>query len=112
MDGGSALIRPGGGLLTTWRRDKAVYAATATGEKMLSATGLHPVVGWSGTEPFYLWQEGARLMWRRGEEATSAVFAEQGAFAAAASASVDGPSVVVWEGTTNGVKTIFARRVE
>ena len=111
MDGGNALVRPDGELLTAWRRDKSLFTSDGKGERLLSATGLHPVVGWNGKAPFYVWQEGAKLMWRR-EGKPAEVFAERGGFASVAMASPAEPGVVVWEGNANGGKTIFARRME
>ena len=111
MDGGSALVRPDGELLTAWRRDKSLFAADGKGERRLSALGLHPVVGWSQSAPFYLWQEGSKLMWRRGEQPAE-LFAAGGAFASVAAASPGKSAVVVWEGSAAGAKTIVARRIE
>ena len=111
MDGGSALVRPDGELLTAWRRDKSLFAADGKGERRLSALGLHPVVGWSQSAPFYLWQEGMKLMWRRGEQPAE-LFAAGGAFASVAAASPGKSAVVVWEGSAAGAKTIVARRIE
>ena len=56
-------------------------------------------------------QEGSKLMWRR-EGKPAEVFAERGGFASVAMASPAEPGVVVWEGSANGGKTIFARRME
>ena len=111
MDGGSALVRPDGELITAWRRDKTLFAADGKGERILSASGLHPVVGWSQSAPFHLWQEGTKLMARHGEQPTK-LFAAGGAFASVAAASPGQPPVVVWEGSAGGAKTIFARRIE
>ena len=111
MDGGSALVRPDGELLTAWRRDKSLFAADGKGERRLSGLGLHPVVGWSQSAPFYLWQEGSKLMWRRGEQPAE-LFAAGGAFASVAAASPGKSAVVVWEGSAAGAKTIVARRIE
>ena len=111
MDGGSALVRPDGELLTAWRRDKSLFTAEGNGERLLSAAGLHPIVGWSQAAPFYLWQAGAKLMWRRGDQPAE-LFAAGGAFASVAAAAPGKSPVVVWEGSANGAKTIFARRIE
>ena len=111
MDGGDALVRPDGKLFTAWRRDKTLFVADGQGERILSASGLHPVVGWNGTAPFYVWQEGAKLMWRRGDKPAE-LFAPSGAFASVAAAAPGQPAVVVYEGKVGGAKTIFARRIE
>ena len=111
MDGGTALVRPDGELLTAWRRDKLLFASDGKGERILSATGLHPVVGWNGNAPFYVWQEGAKLKWRRGDKPAE-LFAPNGAFASVAAAAPGQPAVVVYEGKVGGAKTIFARRIE
>ena len=111
MDGGDALVRPDGKLFTAWRRDKTLFVADGQGERILSASGLHPVVGWNGTAPFYVWQEGAKLMWRRGDKPAE-LFAPSGAFASVAAAAPGQPAVVVWEGNIDGAKSILARRIE
>ena len=111
MDGGSALVRSDGELLTAWRRDKSLFIAGGKGERLLSAAGLHPVVGWNGTSPFYVWQEGSKLMWRR-DDKPAELFAAGGAFASVAASPPGQPAVVVWEGNADGAKTIFARRIE
>ena len=111
MDGGDALVRPDGKLFTAWRRDKTLFVADGQGERILSASGLHPVVGWNGAAPFYVWQEGAKLMWRRGDKPAE-LFAPSGAFASVAAAAPGQPAVVVWEGNIDGAKSIFARRIE
>ena len=111
MDGGNALVLPDGELLTAWRRDKSLFASDGKGERLLSASGLHPVLGWNGNAPFYVWQESTKLMWRRGDKPAE-LFAPNGAFASAAAAAPGQPAVVVWEGNVGGAKTIFARRIE
>jgi BNR repeat-like domain len=111
MDGGHALVLPDGELLTTWRRDKSLFASDGKGERLLSAMGLHPVVGWNGNSPFYVWQEGKQLRWRQGDKPAE-LFASNGAFASVAAAAPSQPAVVVWEGNVDGAKTIFARRIE
>ena len=111
MDGGQIAFGTGGGLLTVWRRDKAIVAAGQTGESILSEQGLQPVVGAGGGAVYYLWQRGPRLMVKK-SSAEPAVLAESGAFAAMTSASPAATPVAVWESTRDGAKTIFAQRLE
>jgi hypothetical protein len=111
MDGGQLAFGKDDQLLTTWRRDKAVIAAGETGETLLSQQGLQPVVGVGSGTIFYLWQQGPMLMLKKGS-GEPAVFSENGAFPAIASASHATAPVVAWEATTNGVKTILAQTLE
>ena len=111
MDGGQIAFGTDGGLLTVWRRDKAIVAAGQTGESRLSEQGLQPVVGAGGGAVYYLWQRGPRLMVKK-SSAEPAVLAESGAFAAMTSASPAATPVAVWESTRDGAKTIFAQRLE
>ena len=111
MDGGSACVQPDGKLLTAWRRDKSLFAAGSKDEQLLSAAGLNPVVGWSGTGPFYIWQEGSKLKWRRGDN-PAGVFSPKGGFVSLAAAPAGKSPVAVWESDVGGMRTIFARRIE
>lgn len=111
MDGGQFAFGADGGLLSVWRRDKAIVAAGETGESVLSEQGLQPVVGVGGGTVFHLWQRGPRLMLKKGS-AEPVALAESGAFAAIASASPAATPVVVWESARDGAKTIFAQRLQ
>lgn len=112
MDGGHLVVTPAGEPLTAWRREMSIYAASKSGpEKLLSAQGMQPVVAYAKGTPYYLWQEGSKLMLQQGTERAK-VLADPGAFPAIASTSPNMPPVVVWESITNGVKTIMAQQLE
>jgi hypothetical protein len=111
MDGGQMAFGNEDRLLTVWRREKALFTADDRGETLLTSQGLHPVVGVGGGTTFHLWQNGSRLMIKKGS-AQPQVFAENGAFPAIASGSRVMPPIVVWESMTNGLKTILAQRLE
>jgi len=111
MDGGQLAFGMDGGLLSVWRREKAIVAAGETGETVLSEQGLQPIVVAGGGAVIYLWQRGAKLMMKRGS-AEAAVLAESGTFASAASASTTASPVVAWETSRDGAKTILAQRLE
>lgn len=104
MDGGSLA-----GPYTVWRRESLVYYTDdRPGEHMLSYEGRQPVVSLGKEGPYFAWQQGAKLMVKRGIQGKSAILAETGAFPAIAAASQSQAPIVVWESNTNGVKTILA----
>jgi hypothetical protein len=111
MDGGQLVFGANDELLTVWRRDGTIIASGGAAETVLSGAGLNPVVGAGNGTTLYLWQQGSKLMLKRGTS-SPVVFADNGAFAAIASASPASVPVVVWELATNGVKTIMAQRIE
>jgi len=111
MDGGQLAFDANDRLLTVWRRDKAIFAAGQTGESLVAGQGLHPVVGFTNGETFYLWQRGTKLMLKRGQ-AEAVVFVENGAFANIASGPANTSPIIVWESSMNGVKTILAKSLE
>ena len=111
MDEGQIAFDANDRLLTIWRRDKAIFAADETGEKLLAGQGLHPIVGFANGETFHLWQRGSKLMFKKGQ-ADAVVFAEGGAFASVASGLANATPLIVWESSMNGVKTILAQSPE
>lgn len=107
MDGGTIAFSPDGQMLTTWRREKTVFATDGTlSELRLADSALHSIVATGKGGAYYLWQDGDTLMLKKG--ASSPVrLADKAAFAAAASVPNRGP-VVVWESQANGANTILA----
>jgi hypothetical protein len=111
MDGGQLAFGADDGLLTVWRREKSVITAGESGERVLSAQGLQPVVGVGRGQVYFLWQQGLKLMLQAGASEPR-VLAEPGAFPVIASASPSAVPVTVWESTKDGAKTILAQRLE
>jgi len=111
MDGGQLAFGENDELLTVWRRERTIIASGGVDEKVLSGAGLNPVVGAGNGTTLCLWQQGSRLMLKKGSS-EPAVFADNGAFAAIASESPASAPLVVWESAVNGVKTILAQRIE
>lgn len=111
MDGGQLSFGVDDTLRSVWRRDKAIVAAGETGERVLSEQGLQPIVVSGSGTVFYLWQQGPKLMMKRGS-AAEAVLAESGAFASAASVSPTATPVIAWETSRGGAKTILVQRLE
>ena len=111
MDGGHLGFDPQGNLTTVWRREKAIIAAGESGEKLLSSQGLHPVLAIGSGGVQFIWQSGPRLMSKKGS-AEPVLFAEQGSFPAIDAGSPLSSPIVVWESSTNGLKTILARKLE
>jgi len=111
MDGGAIALDAGGKPLTTWRREKTVFATEGTRpEQRLADSALQSVVTTGKAGAYYLWQNGDSLMLKKG--ASSAVrLAERGAFPAAAPVPNRGP-VVVWESQANGANTILAEVID
>ncbi len=110
MDGGQLAFSPDGGLLTVWRREKALFAADESGETLLSGQGLQPVVGVGSGAVFRLWQQGRQLMLQKDSD-EPIVFNRNGAFASIASASAWATPVVAWESSIDGAKTIMVERL-
>jgi hypothetical protein len=105
MDGGGLA-----GVYSTWRRQNAVYYTDdQQAEQLLSAQGRQPVVGLGKAGPYFLWQQDSQLMLNQGLKVAPRVLAEVGAYPAIASAAQDAAPLAAWEGSTNGLKTIFAQ---
>lgn len=111
MDGGNLAFDGNGGLVSSWRRGESIFVARDAGEVMLSATGRHPAGVIAQDGPCYFWQQGSKLMLKRGK-AEPVVFAAPGAFVSVATLPKGGSPVIVWESMTNQVKTILAERLK
>jgi hypothetical protein len=105
MDGGSIA-----GSFSVWRSNAAVYYTdNQAGEHLLDVQGMQPVVAMGKAGAYFLWQKNSRLMLKAGTRGNPTVFAEAGAYPAIAAGSEYGIPIVVWESTTNVVKTILAQ---
>ena len=103
MDGGGLA-----GPYSVWRRNSTVFYTDAqTGEHLL-AEGKQPVIGIGNGIPYFVWQEGSRLMVNKGMVVKPIVLTERGAYPAITTATKDRAPIVVWESETNGVQTILA----
>ena len=81
---------------------------TTAPEKQLAANAAQPVAAYAGKMPPMLWEANGALMLQRGA-AAPARFAESAT--AASLASGEASSVIAWEGTVGGAKTILLARV-
>jgi hypothetical protein len=105
MDGGSIA-----GPISIWRRNAGVYYTDdKSGEHLLEVQGAQPVVAIGKAGACCLWQRNSQLMLNMGTGVKPTVFAEAGAYPAVAAGSEYQMPIVVWESTTNGVKTILAQ---
>lgn len=104
MDGGGLA-----GSYAVWRREDSVYySADRPGEHLL-ARGKQPVVGLGRAGPYFVWQDGLRLMVNKGILVNPAILAEGGTSPVITDATKDRGPIVFWESATNGVQTILAR---
>ena len=103
MDGGSLA-----GSYSTWRRGGAVYFTDNQSGEHLLADGRQPIVVVKNDAPYFVWQEGSRLMMNKGTVVKPIVLAESGAYPVMATGTKDLGPIVVWESATNGVQTILA----
>jgi hypothetical protein len=105
MDGGGLA-----GAYSIWRRQNAVYYTDdERSEHLLSAHGRQPVVGLGKAGPYFLWQNDSQLMLNQRLTVAPRVLSEAGAYPVIASATEESAPVVAWEGSMNGIKTIFAQ---
>ena len=103
MDGGSLA-----GRYTVWRRANSInHTDDRPGEHLLGP-GTQPVVGLSRAEPYFVWQDGLRLLVSKGTSVKPAVLAEGGASPVIADGTKNRGPIVFWESATNGAQTILA----
>jgi len=106
MDGGSIAINPSGEVLTAWRREKTVFASSATTPEQRLAEGSQALVLSTSKDTLYFWESAGGLMIRR-NDAQPARLADR-AHMAAAALLPKGGVIVVWESTADGVVTLLA----
>lgn len=103
MDGGGLA-----GPYSVWRRSSTVYYTDSEPGEHLLGQGRQPVVSLGKEGPYFIWEQGSRLIVKKGPSAP-VVLSPAGAYAAVAAASANQYPVVVWESRVNGVDTILAR---
>ena len=111
MGGGGVAFNRAGQMLTTWRREKTVFACeSARSEQHLADSALNPnVTGGKGGD-YYLWEGAGALMLKKGA-AKAVRLAAKAKFAAAAPLPNRGP-VIVWESAATSTSTLLAEVVD
>lgn len=103
MDGGSLA-----GRYTVWRRADSVYFTDNRPGEHLLAQGKQPVVGLGRAGPWFVWQDGLRLLVNKGTSVKPAILTESGTSPVIADGTTSRGPIVFWESVTNGVQTILA----
>jgi hypothetical protein len=109
IDGGSV-----DGSFLTWRRENSIYYADETNaEHLLDPNGRQPVVAMVNKVPWFLWiSHSHSLVFSKAPQLKAVSLSEEAAYPSIASNPDSASAIAVWEGTTDGVKTIFSQTLK
>jgi hypothetical protein len=115
MDGGMLAAGPAGSLLTVWRREGQVFAASSSDkQETLLGRGEQPWIAGSGGKPFIVWLErrdGALWAKLPGSERPEKL--DQAARdPVVVSAEGSGLVIACWESNFNGQPVVYATRLD
>jgi hypothetical protein len=109
MDGGSLADT-----CFTWRRENALYfASEMEPEHLLDSNGRQPVVAMVNQKPWFLWiSHSHSLDFSKAPELKAVSLSEEAAYPSITPNPDSTYAFAVWEGMTNGVKTIFSQTLK
>ena len=111
MDGGAIAIDAAGKPLSVWRRNNSIFMAKdSVNEIQVSSQGTQPVAIQGRDEMELLWQNGGKLYRSRGARVgfEPELLSESAGYASVAANPARSLTVVAWEGTAGGQRTIFS----
>lgn len=113
MDGGSLAVA-GEQTIYVWRREMKVFATTTPGarETLITASGAHPIALPAPNGPFeFIWQDSGNLYRKRLDQTRPVLLAKNAAYASSAWDPRTKTALVVWEGTSGDITSVFLQTI-